>query len=77
MGKKIVEIAENKKECFDIKKALGSQCLCYVLITCFESSEEGKMDVEMTFEGEESLAAFLIDNASQVFDDRMSHRESK
>ena len=60
-----------------IKKTLGEKHPCYVLITCSEPSREGKMEVEMSYEGDEMLAAFLVDNASQVFDEKLSHRESK
>jgi hypothetical protein len=35
------------------------------------------MDVEMSYEGDETLAAFLVDNASQVFDEKRFARESK
>ena len=61
----------------EIKKALGDKCACYVLITCTEPDAEGKMDVQMNYEGDESLAAFLVENAGQVFDDQMNRRESK
>jgi hypothetical protein len=61
----------------EIKKVLGDKCACYVLITCSEPSPDGNMDVELNYEGDESLAAFLIENASQVFDDRKNRRESK
>lgn len=61
----------------EIKKALGSKCACYVLITCTEPGADGKMEVEMNYDGDETLAAFLVENAVQVFDDRFSHRESK
>ena len=61
----------------EIKKAIGKGCACYVLITCSEPSAAGKMEVEMKYEGDESLAAFLVDNASQVFDNRTSRRESQ
>ena len=61
----------------EIKKALGSKCACYVLITCTEPGVDGKMEVEMNYDGDETLAAFLVENAVQVFDDRFSHRESK
>ena len=60
-----------------IKKTLGGKHACYVLITCSEPSEEGKMEVEMSYEGDEMLAAFLIDNASQAFDEKLSRIESK
>lgn len=60
-----------------IKNSLGNQCACCILITCSESATDGKMQVEMSFEGEESLAAFLIENASQIFDERIAKREVK
>jgi len=53
-----------------VKKAIGDNCACYVLITCSKPTENGKMEVEMDFDGDEELAAFLVENASQVFDQR-------
>lgn len=38
---------------------------CYVLITCSSPSKEGKMHVEMTYEGDPLLAAYLIENAQE------------
>jgi hypothetical protein len=35
------------------------------------------MEVELHFEGDESLAAFLVENASQVFDEQISMRETQ
>jgi hypothetical protein len=61
----------------EIKKALGAKCACYVLITCTEPNADGKMEVEMNYDGDMDLAAFLVENASQVFDDRFNRRESK
>jgi len=60
-----------------IKKTLGQKHACYVLITCTEPTEQGHMEVEMSYDGDEMLAAFLIDNASQAFDEKLSQRESK
>lgn len=60
-----------------IQKPSKPDCACYVLISCSEPNLEGKMEVEMHYEGDEALAAFLIDNAAQVFDDRFQCRESK
>lgn len=68
------KIVKSEKE---LKKAIGANCACYVLITCTEPNADGKMEVEMNYEGDESLAAFLVENASQVFDDRFNHRESR
>ena len=36
---------------------------CYVLITCGEANEDGKMQVELTYEGDPVLAAYLLENA--------------
>ena len=60
-----------------IKRALGKSHACYVLITCNESTEPGEMDVQMDFEGDEELAAYLVGNASQIFEERLALRESK
>ena len=60
-----------------LQKNLPNECACYVLITCTAPDAEGKMDVEMNYEGDEMLAAFLVENASQVFDDRKTCKESK
>lgn len=82
MGKKVVVMKKNAHESQEVllsrvKQSLGDSCACCVLITCSVPSEEGKMEIEMSFEGEESLAAFLVENASQVFDQRIMQRESQ
>ena len=43
---------------------------CTVQISCTEPDEHGKMEVELVYDGDETLAAFLIDNAAQVFQDK-------
>lgn len=43
---------------------------CSVLITCGEPNEEGKMQVEMTYEGDMVLAAYLLENAQNILDER-------
>ncbi len=45
---------------------------CYVLITCGEPNAEGKMDVEMTYEGEPVLAAYLLENAQSILDHKIN-----
>lgn len=82
MVKDVVKIVRQKMESEEIplekiKQSLSEKHACYVLITCSEPSKEGQMQVEMCYDGDESLAAFLVDNASQVFDDRLAQRESK
>lgn len=46
-----------------LKKKLATDHACYVLITCNHPDENGKMQVEMTYEGDTHLAAMLIENA--------------
>ncbi len=60
-----------------VKKALGESYACYVLITCTEPNAEGKMEVQMNYEGDECLAAYLVENATQVFDSGAQMKESK
>lgn len=58
-------------------KKMNKNTACYVLISCSTPDKSGKMEVEMHYEGDETLAAFLVENACQVFDDRLETRESK
>ncbi len=79
MSKKIIKVEEESKELQleQIKNAVGGNCACFVLITCTHPGPDGKMGVEMHYEGDESLAAFLVENAGQVFEGRVDQRESK
>lgn len=78
MGKKIVKIEIEKKVLMaKLKSVIGDQCACFVLISCSEPSTEGQMDVQMHFEGDETLVAFLLENATQVFDEQIPKRQSK
>lgn len=67
-------MAKNSNEATlsQVKKALQGKCACYVLITCTEPSADGKMEVQMNYEGDDDLAAYLIANAGQVFEERAS-----
>lgn len=49
------------------KKQLGEKNACYVFITCSQPSLEGTMEVEMDYEGDIDLAAYLIDSAQTFF----------
>lgn len=64
-----IKLASNLKKLAleKIKKSLSEQHECYVLITCGSPTKEGNMEVELSYSGDESLAAFLVDNAAQVF----------
>lgn len=46
-----------------ISQTLSKKHVCYVLITCAEPSEDGKMEVEMTYEGDAVLASYILQGA--------------
>ncbi|MBU6382837.1 MAG: hypothetical protein KGQ49_03680 [Verrucomicrobia bacterium] len=50
---------------------------CRVMITCSEPNADGEMTVEMDVQGDATLAAFLVDNASQAFEDPCDAQQSK
>ena len=81
MAKASVALDEFSKDAKDyslekIRKLLSENNACYVLITCKAPTLDGKMDVEMFYEGDEMLASYLVDNAQQVFDDRAKSEKS-
>jgi len=39
------------------------------MISCEEPAEGGQMQVEMTYEGDRVLAAYLLENAQSILDD--------
>ena len=51
-----------------IKEELARKNACYVLITCGDPTDSGKMDVEMAYEGDPVLAAYLLDSAQTFID---------
>lgn len=78
-GVAVEKISAKKKDSSleKIAKSLESEYSCYVLITCRAPNASGKMEVEMRYQGEETLASLLIENARQVFDSREDLLESK
>ena len=64
----LIDLNEGKKDKDRSKYVtLGEKNACYVLITCSEPSEDGKIEVEMTYEGDAVLAAYLIESAQGRF----------
>lgn len=53
----------------ELRKALAKDHACFVLITCSEPSDHGQMQVEMTYEGDPTLAAYLLHSAQSYLDD--------
>ncbi len=58
----------NKKTAIDVNDPLADDGACYVLITCGAPSKDGKMEVEMTYQGDPVLAAYLVESAQQFID---------
>jgi hypothetical protein len=53
-----------------IRKTLARNHACYVLITCDEPTEDGLMQVEMTYEGDATVAAYLLQGAQSFIDEQ-------
>jgi hypothetical protein len=54
-----------------IRNTLRNNHACYVLITCSDPSDEGKMEVEMSYDGDHCLASYLVDSAQNILEDQM------
>ncbi len=52
-----------------IRKTLAKNHACYVLITCDEPTEDGEMQVEMTYEGDATVAAYLLQGATSFMEE--------
>lgn len=51
-----------------LQEVLDKNPSCYVLITCGQPSEDGQMQVEMTYQGDTSLASYLVQGAQFYLD---------
>ncbi|WP_042281767.1 hypothetical protein [Candidatus Protochlamydia sp. R18] len=51
-----------------LQEVLDKNPSCYVLITCGEPTEDGQMQVEMTYEGDVTLASYLLQGAQLCID---------
>jgi hypothetical protein len=52
-----------------LKDTLTKNHACYVLITCQEPSEDGNMQVEMSYEGDVALASYLLLEAQNFIEE--------
>ncbi len=53
----------------DLRQLLTERYACFVLITCGEPTQQGKIEVEMSYDGDASLAAYLIETAQSYIED--------
>ena len=59
----------------EIQEKLAKKYACYVLITCDSPSNEGKMKVEMSYEGDPVLASYLLQGAQGFLEEQDSGEE--
>jgi hypothetical protein len=52
-----------------LKEKLAKKHACYVLITCDPSAKDGRMEVEMSYEGDATLAAYILHGAQLRMDE--------
>jgi hypothetical protein len=53
-----------------VKETLGKRHECYVLITCDSPKADGSMQVEMTYQGDAAIAAYLLEGAQSFMDEQ-------
>lgn len=53
-----------------LKDELAKNHSCYVLITCDEMTEDGRMHVEMSYQGDATLAAYILQGAQLRLDEQ-------
>lgn len=51
-----------------LQEALDKNPSCYVLITCGDPTEDGQMQVKMTYQGDAMLASYLLQGAQLYID---------
>lgn len=51
-----------------LEEALSEESICHILVTCHSPSKDGKMHVEMTYQGDPSLVSYLLQNAQNLID---------
>ena len=56
-----------------LKDELSKKHACYVLITCDELTEDGQMQVEMSYQGDATLAAYILQGAQMRLDEQQAN----
>ncbi len=59
-----------------LQEVLEKNPSCYVLITCGQPSDDGQMQVEMTYQGDAALASYLLEGAQYYIDKEESQSPS-
>jgi len=61
----------SEKQLEEIKKIVGEDKSCFILITCDHPAEDGYMPVQMTVDGDPDLAACLLLQAHDNVESQM------
>jgi len=67
-GEKRVRVKQRLGKALVQKLLDGQKHASYVLITCAEPCDEGRMEVEMTYEGDQDLVSYLLESAHDYLD---------
>ena len=59
----------------EIKDKLARNHACYILITCDSPVKDGRMQVEMSYEGDPVLASYLLQGAQNILDGEQDSTE--
>ncbi|NGX61466.1 MAG: hypothetical protein K940chlam9_00952 [Chlamydiae bacterium] len=51
-----------------VQKIRNEEGGCYIVISCGKPAADGKMQVEMSYEGDPTLASYLLENAQGFID---------
>ncbi len=55
----------------EVKKRLAGKHACYVLITCNSPSENGDMQIEMSYQGDATLASMMLSDAQSFINEEV------
>jgi hypothetical protein len=50
-----------------LRRKKRGKILCYVLITCEKPKDDGTIEMEIDYDGQRWLAAYMLKNARSVF----------
>ncbi len=64
----------DKKNLKHVHDVLAKNSACYVLIRCEDKKKNGEFQVEMSYEGDISVASYLLQGA-QYFMDQLEENE--
>ena len=53
----------------EIAELITGDHACYVLITCGHPDRQGRMDVEMVYEGDPTLASYILRGAQNYIEE--------